>query len=140
MEPMQANTSNLSGFWMSKARKLQVDSLKAKATPPWEKPAAPGSLLRVSRPTPAPSLRSSMSSSNVGPLVNHVSVSIAMSVFSSEKQSSNERILGHRDLAFVLTMEKFVTDLSILFSSSRDETSGGSPKSSKTSLPVQGLS
>ena len=64
-----------------------------------------------------------MSSSRVGPLVNQVLVSTAKSVLSSEKQSSNERILGHSDLAFVLIMEKFVTFLTEISVSSRVDSS-----------------
>ena len=85
---------------------MHAEALKAIPTPPWETPRDPGSLLRVSRPIPDPSLRSSISSSNDCPLVSQVSVMIAMSASSSLKQSNNELIFWHRDLALVLMMVK----------------------------------
>ena len=47
-----------------------------------------------------------MSSSRDWPLVSQVSVMIATSASSSLKQSNNEFILWHRDLALVLIMVK----------------------------------
>ena len=69
--------------------KEHEDILKAMATPPWD-PLAPGSLFLTMRPIPDPSRRSSMSSSRLGPSDSQVSVRMARSALSSEKQSSKE--------------------------------------------------
>ena len=111
IEPNAAIISNFSGLSKSRRLKVQEARRKAMATPPWELPLAPGSLLRTIRPSSEPSLRSSISSCNVGPSVNHVSVIRAMSVFNSVKQSMREWILGHRDLEFVLIIVSLVFDL-----------------------------
>ena len=55
---------------------------------------------------PAPSSRSARSSSRSGPSFSQVSVTTAISTFSSSKHSTSEWIFGHNERALVLIIVK----------------------------------